>query len=83
MVPARLTLSIVGQTLFGLDLRMQQDRAAEAFGAALQAIGRRGPGLLTVPLRLPTPASMRFRSALNELVQVFYGIAREFRAARA
>ncbi|MGB5611535.1 MAG: cytochrome P450, partial [Sedimenticolaceae bacterium] len=42
----RLTLAIVGRTLFGLDLSQHSERAAAAFGAALAAIGRRGPGSL-------------------------------------
>lgn len=79
----RLTLSIVGRTLFGLDLGMQHERAAKAFSAALQAIGRRGPGLLQVPLWLPTPANMRFRSTLVELDQMIYQLIGEFRAGRA
>jgi cytochrome P450 len=79
----RLTLSIVGRTLFGMDLGLEHERAAKAFGAALQAIGRRGPGLLQVPLWLPTPANVGFRSTLNELDQMTYRAIREFRAGRA
>jgi cytochrome P450 len=36
----RLTLVIVGRTLFGLDLSRHSDRAAAAFGAALAACHR-------------------------------------------
>lgn len=78
-----LTLSIVGRTLFGLDLGVHHERATKAFGAALQAIGRRGPGLLQVPLWLPTPGNMRFRNTLNELDEMIYRVIREFHAGRS
>jgi len=68
----RLTLVIVGRTLFGLDLSRHSDRAAAAFGAALAAIGRRGPGSLQVPLWLPTPGNRRFRHTLRELDAMVY-----------
>ena len=79
----RLTLSIVGRTLFGLDLSGQHERAAKAFGAALQAISRRGPEPLQIPLWLPTPANLRFRSILNELDQMIYEVIKQFRAGQA
>lgn len=79
----RLTLSIVGRTLFGLDLSSQHERAATAFAGALQAIGRRGPASLQVPLWLPTPANIRFRHILSELDELIFEVIRQFRAGQA
>ena len=79
----RLTLSSVGRTLFGMDLGAQHERAGKAFGATLHTIGRRGPGLLHVPLWLPSPENRRFRSTLGELDQMIYRVIREFRAGQA
>lgn len=79
----RLTLAIVGRTLFGLDLSQHSERTAAAFGAALAAIGRRGPGSLQVPLWLPTPGNRRFRRTLDELDTMVYGVIGRFRAGQA
>jgi cytochrome P450 len=79
----RLTLAIVGRTLFGLDLSRHSGRAASAFGAALAAIGRRGPGSLQVPLWLPTPGNRRFRRTLCELDALVYEVIERFRAGQA
>ena len=80
---SRLTLAIAGRTLFGLDLAQQRERAAAAFGAALAAIGRRGPASLQVPLWLPTPANLRFRRILRELDAMVYEVIERFRAGQA
>jgi cytochrome P450 len=79
----RLTLAIVGRTLFGLDLSRQSDRAAAAFGAALVAIGRRGPGNLQVPLWVPTPGNLRFQRTLHELDALVFEVIARFRAGEA
>jgi cytochrome P450 len=79
----RLTLAIVGRTLFGLDLSQHSERAAAAFGTALAAIGRRGPGNLQLPLWLPTPGNRRFRHTLDELDTLIYEVISRFRAGQA
>lgn len=79
----RLTLAIAGRTLFGLDLTQHSERAAAAFGAALDAIGRRGPGSLQLPLWLPTPGNRRFRRTLCELDAMVYEVIERFRAGLA
>ncbi len=79
----RLTLAITGRTLFGLDLSAQSERASRSFGAALAAIGRRGPANLQVPLWVPTPGNLRFRRTLRELDDLVYDIIRRFRAGQA
>lgn len=79
----RLTMNIVGRTLFGLDLSDQNSSAGEAFTHALRGIGTRGPGNLQVPLWLPTPGNLRFRQALRKLDILVYEIIRRFRAGGA
>ena len=79
----RLTLAIVGRTLFGLDLSRQSERASAAFGGALASIGRRGPGGLQVPMWLPTPSNLRFRRTLRELDALVYEIIARFRDGQA
>ena len=79
----RLTMDIVGRTLFGLDLSGQSSSAGRAFTHALRAIGTRGPGNLQVPVWLPTPGNLKFRKALRELDQLVYEIIRRFRAGEA
>ncbi len=79
----RLTMAIAGRTLFGLDLTRDSDRARDAFGIALAAIGQRGPSNLQVPLWLPTPGNLRFRRALRELDAIVYEIIERFRTGNA
>jgi cytochrome P450 len=79
----RLTMAIVGRTLFGLDLSAQSERGSRSFGAALKTIGRRGPANLQVPLWVPTPGNVRFRRALTELDAIVYDIIRRFHAGHA
>lgn len=75
----RLTMAIVGQTLFGLDLSRQSGRASRGFDTALAAIGRRGPANLQLPLWVPTPGNLRFRRVLQELDAMVYDVIRRFR----
>jgi cytochrome P450 len=79
----RLALAIAGRTLFGLDLSAQSELASRSFGAALAAIGRRGPANLQIPLWVPTPGNLRLRRALRELDVLVYDIIRRFRAGQA
>ena len=79
----RLTMAIVGRTLFGLDLSNLHNRAAQAFRDGLKGIGSRGPGLLQVPLWLPTLGNLRFRRALKTLDEIVYEIIYRFRAGEA
>lgn len=79
----RLTLAIVGRTLFGLDLSTQSSDAGEAFSAALEAISRRGPNSLQVPLWVPTRGNIRFRGVLRRLDRMVYDIIARFRAGEA
>ena len=79
----RLTLAIVGRTLFGLDLSHQGSTAGKAFTQALRAIGFRGPDNLQIPLWVPTPGNLRFRKALEQLDRMVFEIIQRFRDGEA
>lgn len=80
---SRLTMAIVGRTLFGLDLTQASDRARKAFDTALAVIGRRGPSNLQLPLWLPTPGNLRFHKALRQLDAIVYELIGSFRSGAA
>ena len=63
----RLTLRIVGETLFGQNLALDSDLATPAFSVALHAITERGNTSVSLPLWLPTPGNVRLRQALATL----------------
>ena len=70
----KLTMWIIGDTLFGLDLAGSIDRSAESFTVALEELSGRGNELVKLPLWLPTPGNRRLRRALTTLDDVVYGI---------
>src|SRR5258708_13422835 len=77
----RLTLSIVGKTLFSAEV---ESEAAE-IGAALTTILKLFR-ILVLPLaqyltRLPTPTGRRFQKSRARLDETIYGIIRERRAS--
>jgi cytochrome P450 len=62
----RLTLDVVGATLFGQRLSDdRRDRSGEAFGTALLLLTARAHSPLKVPRWLPTPANRRLARALD------------------
>ena len=76
-----LTMAIIGDTLFGLDLRGSIDRSAAAFSVALDELSRRGNELVRLPLSWPTPANVRLRRALETLDRTVHGIVAQRRAS--
>lgn len=71
---SRLTLRIVGDALFGVDLGDDAARFGHALLEALDFVNRRVMSAAPVPLWLPTPRTVRFRSALRALDDVVYRI---------
>jgi cytochrome P450 len=76
-----LTMWIIGDTLFSLDLRGAIDRSAEAFTVALDELSARGNEMLRVPMSWPTPGNRRLKQALQTLDDTVYGIVRGRRAS--
>jgi len=69
-----LTLSVVGQALFGLDLTGDAATVGRAFMTSLEFVNRRVTSVAPIPVFVPTPASRRYRAALAELDRVVYRI---------
>lgn len=79
----RLTLEVVGETLFGQELGASTtDASGRAFGVALELISTRGNSPFQLPLMVPTPSNVRLRRALELLNRTTYNIIDRARAAR-
>ena len=76
-----LTMWIIGDTLFSLDLRGAIDRSAEAFSVALDELSARGNEMVRVPMSWPTPGNRKLKRALRTLDDTVYGIVRGRRAS--
>ena len=74
-----LTLRIVGQTLFRIDLTNETDEIGQAVTAALERMTRGLTRPLALPLRIPTPGNLRFRKVLQTLDRVVFDIIAERR----
>ncbi|MEZ4449283.1 MAG: cytochrome P450 [Nannocystaceae bacterium] len=70
----KVTMWIIGETLFGLDLSGEVDASARSFAVALEELSHRGNELIQLPLWLPTPANRRLRGALRLLTETVDGI---------
>lgn len=60
----RLTLEVVGETLFGQSVGENADTSGRMFGDALELLGGRGNSAVNLPLSLPTPGNRRLKRAL-------------------
>lgn len=63
----RLTLSIVGKTLFGADVESEAEEMSEAFATILELQGRITMPLAVVLQKFPLPATRSFRRALDRV----------------
>jgi cytochrome P450 len=75
---ARLTLAIVGRTIFDADLEARD--AAEVAGAldeVLSQFGRQFSPWLPLTERLPIPSTRRFRRAVGVFDRTVYGLIRD------
>lgn len=77
----RLTMRIVGATLFGVELGARADATSAAFDDALAEIHGRG-ATLTLPLAVPTPGNLRLRRAISTLRREVDAIIADARARR-
>lgn len=76
---SRLTLRIVGRTLFSLDLQESAATVGNALVDALDVVTQRAFTLLPLPLRVPTAANRRFLRARRDLDEVVLRIIAERR----
>jgi cytochrome P450 len=76
----RLTLDVVGATLFGQRLSHDtNDGSAEAFGTALLLLTARAHSPLKVPMWIPTPANRRLARAIDFTDAMVHGIVQRAR----
>lgn len=78
---SRLTLAIVGQTLFSADVEAQADDVGAALTEVLDLFQLMLLPFSEVLMRLPLPAARRFRRARARLDSVVYGLIAERRAS--
>lgn len=80
---SRVTLSIVGQALFGIDLTGEAADVGRAMLAALQFVSEEAFHFFPALLALPTPRNLRFKRARAALDRVVLGIIDRRRHAAA
>ena len=71
---ARLTLTIVGRTLFGADLEGEARQIGASLTEALEGVNRIVYPGGSLWERLPLPSTRRFRAAVRELDATIYGL---------
>ncbi len=80
---ARLTYSIVGQTLFSFNTGEDAATVEKAMRVILPHVFGRLGNLINWPDRLPTPANRRFHRSLAEVDEVVYRIIAQHRRSQA
>lgn len=63
----RLTMAVIGEAMFSIDLNEQAIEVGQAFGTAFQHIGEATARAFVPPLYLPTPGNVRFKRALHTI----------------
>ncbi len=77
----RLTLWIVGKTLFDADVLSEAEELGAALTTAMRSFNEQLGSLLPLPLSWPTPRSRRTRQAIERLDATVYRMIRERRAS--
>ena len=77
-----LTLAILGDTVFGIDLSHESDVLTRAVTAAIEITNRRVYSLFPAPLRWPTRRNRRYRRVLATLDAVVNDMIARKRGAR-
>src|SRR5262249_47703268 len=75
----RLTLAIVGKTLFGTETENDAEQVRQAVSDSMQLFRRDLLPFSELLYRLPLPANRRYREARQRLDAIIYGIIRERR----
>jgi cytochrome P450 len=70
----RLTLRIIGETLFGADIGVESDRIEAAFTLLNEDVTNRLKTVFVPPLWVPTPRNLAFRRARAELDAIVYAM---------
>jgi cytochrome P450 len=75
----RLTMTIVGRTLFSVELGGGADKVGPAVAIASQYVLDQANAPIMTPSFMPTPANLRFKAAVRTLNEVVGGIIEERR----
>jgi cytochrome P450 len=78
-VTMRLTLEIVGKTLFDSEVRGEADEIGEALTECLEYIMGAMTSIVPLPPQIPTRASLRYKRAIARLDQTIYRMIEERR----
>lgn len=76
----KLTLDIVGETLFGQRLGAGADASSAAFTAAMEVLSERGNVPVQLPMSIPTPSNLRLKRSLALLDTMVYRVIGDGRA---
>ena len=79
----RLSMQIVGRTLFSIDLLGEARDLSEAMSIAMHHVSERIEAPLSLPLAVPTRTNRRLRRAIKRLDETIYGMIAERRAENA
>jgi cytochrome P450 len=79
----RLTLEIVGKTLFDAEVAGDADEVGAALTQAMTCMNDSFSGPLPIPPRIPTPTNLRLRAAVRRLDRVVYRMIAQRRASGA
>ncbi len=77
----RVTLEIVGKTLFDAELGGDADDVGDALTDAMTAMMRGMVRVIPIPPSIPTRANLRMRDAVKRLDEIVYRLVRERRAS--
>ncbi len=77
----RVTLDIVGQALFSVDLSSEASVLGWSFMESMAYVNYRLNHLFYFPRYVPTPRNLRLRKALRKIDEILYGMIEERRAS--
>ena len=77
----RMTLEVVGKTLFGAEVGSEAEEIGHALTVCMESIIGQLNSLLPMPPQLPTPSNLRFRKSIARLDETIYRLIRERRAS--
>jgi cytochrome P450 len=79
----KLTMRIIGEMLFSVDVSGDSDEAGGAINEMVHQAVQRTVSLINFPMGMPTPKNLRFTKAKRTLDELIYGAIRERRAGVA
>ncbi|PLS85568.1 MAG: cytochrome P450 [Actinobacteria bacterium] len=81
MEMSRLTLEIVGRTLFGSALGGEANRGEEALSLVFRLGFDRAGRFLQIPFGVPTPKNLRYRKGIRDMDEIVHSMLRARRQA--